>query len=337
MRKIYLRADGNSLIGLGHIYRLLALGEILKDDFRICFVTNSLEEFLLDAISQSVDELIQLDVDHSYLLPNERKKNDEVPFDITFEINKNDIVVTDGYWFGKTYQKAIKNCEAKLVCIDDLVDSTYYFSDVVINHAPGLLSNQFASESYTKFCLGIDYCILRKVFFEPIPLNKKKNAIFVGFGGSDYFDFSLKSLESLLSFSNFERIDILVTDYFSQNSMKKLSDFANTHPDKIKLHKNLSAETIKNILDECSHAIVSASTILFECYSRGLQCFTGYYAVNQKSIYDGFVKSEMAVGLGDLATYDFNLLEKSLSGSGSMALNTSLKSIHNLKNVFQAL
>ena len=41
MSQILFRVDGNSDIGLGHIYRTLALAEILKDRFDIEFVTKS--------------------------------------------------------------------------------------------------------------------------------------------------------------------------------------------------------------------------------------------------------------------------------------------------------
>ena len=38
-KKIIFRADGNSNIGLGHLYRLFALAEIYKDHYECVFVT----------------------------------------------------------------------------------------------------------------------------------------------------------------------------------------------------------------------------------------------------------------------------------------------------------
>jgi UDP-2,4-diacetamido-2,4,6-trideoxy-beta-L-altropyranose hydrolase len=37
-KKIILRVDGNSNMGLGHIYRGIALAEMLKDEFEVLFV-----------------------------------------------------------------------------------------------------------------------------------------------------------------------------------------------------------------------------------------------------------------------------------------------------------
>ena len=46
--KIYIRADGNSGIGLGHVIRSLALAEMLKEDFNCIFATR----FLTDHINE---------------------------------------------------------------------------------------------------------------------------------------------------------------------------------------------------------------------------------------------------------------------------------------------
>jgi len=40
MQKLIIRADGNKRIGLGHIYRALALGDMLKNDFDCHFATS---------------------------------------------------------------------------------------------------------------------------------------------------------------------------------------------------------------------------------------------------------------------------------------------------------
>ena len=46
-KKVVLRADGNSKIGLGHVYRLLALAEMLKEDFECVLAMNDTDDFVL--------------------------------------------------------------------------------------------------------------------------------------------------------------------------------------------------------------------------------------------------------------------------------------------------
>lgn len=51
-KKIYFRADGNSKIGLGHIYRVYSLIQILNYYFNCIFITKYNEKSLLDKFSQ---------------------------------------------------------------------------------------------------------------------------------------------------------------------------------------------------------------------------------------------------------------------------------------------
>ena len=68
----------------------------------------------------------------------------------------------------------------------------------------------------------------------------------------------------------------------------------------VHVQMNKNALEITDLLDKCTDAFVSASTVLFEAYARGLNCFAGHYSNNQKYIYSGFVKEDRAIGLGDL-------------------------------------
>ncbi len=45
LKKIIIRVDGNSQIGLGHIYRGIALAEMVKDNFDILFGTRKSSTF----------------------------------------------------------------------------------------------------------------------------------------------------------------------------------------------------------------------------------------------------------------------------------------------------
>jgi len=38
-KKIILRSDGTTTTGLGHLFRLIAIGDILEDEYEIVFLT----------------------------------------------------------------------------------------------------------------------------------------------------------------------------------------------------------------------------------------------------------------------------------------------------------
>src|SRR5205823_4199042 len=102
-------------------------------------------------------------------------------------LNPTDIVVLDGYNFNTEYQQAIKNKGCKLVVIDDL-HAWHQVADVVINHAEGITSPDYSAESYTQFCLGLDYVLLRKPFLQPKTSIRKITSVkkvFISMGAAD--------------------------------------------------------------------------------------------------------------------------------------------------------
>ena len=118
-KKLILRADGNSLIGFGHIYRLLALADILKDSYHLTFVCYATSNFIEQEIKKSCHELVVLEGGLPFKTPDEISTADELDFDLNDILTGDEIVVLDGYYFGLKYQQAIKLRKCKLGCIED--------------------------------------------------------------------------------------------------------------------------------------------------------------------------------------------------------------------------
>jgi spore coat polysaccharide biosynthesis predicted glycosyltransferase SpsG len=55
--RLVLRADGNSRIGLGHVMRLLALADILREQFGCVFVIQEPDAVLLTQLRESCSEV----------------------------------------------------------------------------------------------------------------------------------------------------------------------------------------------------------------------------------------------------------------------------------------
>jgi len=143
-RKIIFRADGGPNIGMGHFIRTLALAEMLKDDFYCIYVTKSPSAYQIIEIEKVCHERLDLPANKSH-------------FKVFLNILKGDeIVVLDNYFFTTEYQRAIKNKGCKLVCIDDLHDKEFV-ADLIINHTPGVLKNDYIAQPYTQLALGLDY------------------------------------------------------------------------------------------------------------------------------------------------------------------------------------
>ena len=320
-QRIILRADANEYIATGHVYRLLALAEILKPNYEVLFCTQTNNQQILDNINSQVHQLIQLTEQFEYCLPSDKEPDAEIPFDLQHILQKDDIVITDGYWFGKNYQQNIKVIGAKLIMIDDFANQ-YFYADALINHAPGLNQNLYKGENYTKYYLGLSYALIRKAFFEQAKTNhtKNSNAVFIAFGGSDPYGLSMKYTGYLLKHTSFD-IHLLSSNLFSPTLLTEINQLKQPFGQRLNIYNNLSANELILVLDKCNYAIVPSSTILYECLARGLKCITGYYTENQLFIYNGFVQEKYCIGLGDFRKHNEQTLNMVLNESDKNTLN----------------
>lgn len=299
MKKIILRADSSPEIGLGHLYRIISLAHILSDHFDCLIATNDISKIPEAELKKLVISVIQIAAGN-YSLPDEKANNEEVPFDMEEMLSGNEIVIIDGYWFGTEYQKRIKKKGCILVCIDDLCDKEY-FADLIINHAPGLTSESYHAQPYTKFALGPDYAILRPAFLKQakaLRTIKLSEGIFICFGGSDYLNLTKTVLQVVIDLNYFKKIDIVLGSSFVHK--KNLIEMAMGN-DAIKIHENLNEETMLETMLLSDLAIVPASSVLYEVMAAGCKSITGYYSLNQKLIYNGFVEKDAVFGCGDFS------------------------------------
>jgi spore coat polysaccharide biosynthesis predicted glycosyltransferase SpsG len=297
-QRIILRADGNATIGFGHVYRLLALADILKEKFYCFLAINKPDAFIKAQIIRAGVPIIEIDTDKTSFVPDQITSENQVVFDLQGLVNSTDILVVDGYQFGLKYQEGLEQTGCKQVYIDDMLAS-YPYADAVINHAPGIQTMN--NLTHTPLCLGLQYAILRKPFFEPIKLKAPDGRVaFISLGGSDYFGFTLHICQLLLATDYFNRIHVLCTTRFEERSLDQLKQLEEKFS--VTLHFDLGAQEIVSVMDTCTHAFVSASTVLIESYFRGLVCFAGYYSKNQLLIYNGFVQEKLALGMGDFNT-----------------------------------
>jgi UDP-2,4-diacetamido-2,4,6-trideoxy-beta-L-altropyranose hydrolase len=306
--KVLFRADGNNKIGLGHIYRCLALAKVIETKFDCLFAVANPEENVKKLITENGFCIIEL-TGVNYQLPDNMDEKFEIPFDLKNELFNIDVVVIDGYWFGEQYQKKIKNEKVKLVCIDDLANRHYY-ADVIINHAPDFDIYKYQTENYTKIYCGLEYLLIRPEFYMKTIQKVKNDAIFLSIGGVDHYGLTLRIASLLTIIIDKPIINIVVSSNFDKIQLQKLNDLKNKNKG-IEIFKDLTTERIINIIDIGKFAILSASTILMEVFTRNVFAATGFYSKNQEYTYYSMTKSNYAVGLGSfLEISDFVLKER---------------------------
>lgn len=295
MNKILLfRADGDNKTGLGHLYRLFALVEMLKEDYRFVFITKESSVVSVIPLSYTI-QIIPEEIDYSQeacWLANQ------------FEANKS-IVIADGYNFNGEYQKNIKREGFDLVYIDDLVKEHMY-ADCVINHSPEIEVSEYTKEDYTKLFLGTKFALLRPSFIQTAKIQKQKDLtmsnVFVCFGGADPLNLTQKVLNLLVKVQQVNQVNVLIgaannRDYHIQSSNKEVN-----------FYQNLNECELLELMQSCNCAIAPSSTILYELCCVKVPILSGYFVDNQIQIYNGFVKGQAIFGIGDFKAYSENEL-----------------------------
>ncbi|TVR16966.1 MAG: UDP-2,4-diacetamido-2,4,6-trideoxy-beta-L-altropyranose hydrolase [Balneolaceae bacterium] len=287
-RQLLIRADGDQQTGLGHLYRCISLAYMLQDDFVITFMMKYCPENILKEITADGFNARMITVDddfYSYL-------------------TSESVVVLDGYKFGLLHQQEIAMRKvAGIVCIDDMYDRKFA-CDLIINHAPGVKQGYYNADLTTKFALGPDYALLRPLFLEAASKKEsqtKSKELFICFGGSDPRDKTSLAVETALTATEFQRINVVAGAAYPYFDKLK-NRFSSS--DRVVLYQSLNQNNMLRLMEESSVAIVPSSGILFEVLAAGCKAISGVYVDNQKKVYAGFKELNAIVEAGDFSRSD---------------------------------
>lgn len=327
--RIVFRADGSSEIGMGHLYRLIALAEMLTPFFHSVFVSHISFPFLEKALSSLDIPFVKIKSVH-YNLPDAKKREDEVEFDINEIINSNDIVVLDGYWFGKQYQSQIIQRGCKLVLIDD-VYNVHPNANVIINHSPGAKKEKYNVSNSTKLCLGLDFVLLRSFFlnlarhqncFEVSAIDKH---VCVCFGGSDIKNFTFMAVNNLIRYNQvIGKISIIVgAGYKNLSTLQILSD------SRVSIYQDLTDFDFGELIKTADISICSPSTVIFEMLTTRAKIIAIPYAENQKEVFNFLVEAKSIIPLD---SFDKSSFDEAFSKACRSSDRLSLKLIDGLSS-----
>lgn len=279
--KVYLRGDGNSEIGLGHIYRLLAIHSFIKEEFNCTF--------LIHNPSNAVYELIKKQVSSVITLKERDFLNNQLSSEIVNLINATDILILDGYHFNDTYQSALKKLGCFIVYIDDLF-LHYKAAHAVINHCGGIQCSDYPERGSIKLYLGPKYALINELFLKKNVSRKFSKKLFICLGGADLNNYTIK-IFSKITLTEFEEIDIVVGASYSR--LATLQELAKPYKN-VRILFNLESSDIKKVMEDCSIAITSASTISYEYCSVGGLLYIIKTADNQEHIFNYLISENLA-------------------------------------------
>ncbi|PKV62708.1 UDP-2,4-diacetamido-2,4,6-trideoxy-beta-L-altropyranose hydrolase [Pontibacter ramchanderi] len=275
--RIIFRADGNSRIGLGHVTRSLALVHMLRREFECVFAIQSPDQALQERIWEVCDGII--------VLPPAEPDADRFVHELDAYVSDEEIVVLDGYTFGTDYQQNIKSRGAAVVCIDD-IHAYPFVADAVINQAGGVSPELYQVAPYTRLLLGPHYTLLRPAFLRAAKAARSIPEgdlhVLVSMGGADPDNHTLQALKMLQAIPAVKQIEIVVGSAYTH--LHELKQKLKDQP-LAKLHRDLSAESLRRLMAKCQAAITSASGISYEYAAVGGVLFVKQTADNQTSMH----------------------------------------------------
>lgn len=298
-KSILFRADGDSTIGLGHIYRCLSLIDMLKDDFNCFFILKSNDTSIIDII-KSYCKVI--------LLNDQESEVDQ----LSIIVNSNVIVVLDGYNFDINYQKKIKSGGAKLVVVDDYANNEY-FADVIINHGDSSVLKLYKTENKSKIYAGLNYLMLRKEFLHLASFGKSPKEIgtaYICFGGADPNDNTLKAIDACFISGVVGKVIVVTGAAYIHNGIEeRISKYKTLS---IIHKKNINSNEIIELLSQSQIAICPSSTVSLEVCCAKVGLLTGTVIENQKYIHKELVDLNCALSIGDFNTTTVDLISQKL-------------------------
>ena len=282
MNKLLFRADGNAQIGMGHVMRCLALADMLKGDFSMRFAIvepASAVSALIESAGLAVVTLSESEPQHELLN----------------QIQPDEIVVLDGYSFDESVQQLIRTRAKRLVLIDDLVKG-HQIADVVINHAGSVAVTDYDSDTYTRFCLGPHYALLRPEFlrlegFGQVPAD---GFIFVSLGGADPKSTSLTVLEAIRQVDAALPIHLVLGPFHPNRPA--IEAFGKQLPN-LTILQNLTAAQMVDELQQCGLAITACSTIAYEVCAINRPLIAVVTAENQDRIAQFLSEEKLALSV----------------------------------------
>ncbi|TAE82977.1 MAG: UDP-2,4-diacetamido-2,4,6-trideoxy-beta-L-altropyranose hydrolase [Bacteroidetes bacterium] len=324
MQHIVFRCDGNSNIGLGHIYRCLAAAEMLTHHFTCILVTKQVPIYLVSHIT-SVCKHIELTEEDEF---EQLKKL----------LSTNSIVVLDGYHFDETYQTNIKAIANKLLLITDF-ENPNHSADVIINHG---CMNENAYKGTLKpeatSYVGFKHLIIRKTFLDLAKqryLAPQDNSLFICMGGADPHNLTELVLGAALNCNFISSIDVVIGAAYTQKNRLEHFIHLSGKQDIINLNQNISGHEMAKCIGRSKMAICTSSSIALEacCVKTGL--ITGYMIDNQQAIHEQLVHEGCCLSIGDFRQVTPSVLEDALNSLNQTS--TLEKIILNQSRVFDGL
>lgn len=274
---LYIRADGNSQIGAGHLMRCLSIADAAakQEMVPVFLLADEQGRGLVEGRGYTCRIL---STDHTRMMEElpaltELLQRDPAPF-----------VLIDSYAADRTYLQAVSKL-SKTAYLDDF-GSEAYAVDLVINYniyAMRLSYDTLYAGTKVQLLLGSNYAPLRKDFEQvTYTVRDKVEHILITTGGADQYNVAGQLAEQLVqclasSTDLLPQIHIVSGPF--HGFLEQLRQLAAACP-AIRIHENVTE--MSELIRTCDLAISAAGSTLYELCAIGVPTIYFYFVKNQE-------------------------------------------------------
>lgn len=297
---VLIRADGNSIIGAGHIMRCLSIAEAVRE---------AGENVAFAVADETFRKLIENKGFSVYVLGTkytDMGSERNVILRILRETGAG-LCLIDSYFVTDEYLRMI-NGVSRTAYMDDMMDHAHPV-DLLINYNIYAEASRYEAVYHNaciqipELLIGTEFTPLRSEFHEVI-INEEPPAktIFVSSGGTDTEHVERMLLERIRDEK--ERFREYVFHFVVGGLNQDWEDIQTLAESLQNVELHRSVNNMKGLICQCSLAVSAAGSTLYELCRCGVPFITYVIADNQLQGADEFMKRGVAVSVGDVRTMD---------------------------------
>lgn len=313
---ILIRVDASVWIGSGHVMRCLVIADAMRElGWDVKFACLPQKGDMCDFISSRGYQVIKLIAPIVWKIPQStsdysawlQRDIEDDAFDTLKYLNKIDWLICDHYALDEKWQKIIRSYSiVKIIAIDDLVRK--HNAEIIIDQTLNRKESEYQSSNLV--LSGTNFALLNNNFKKLRNLAESRvyktnnPRILVSMGGVDLPNASLKVLNSLVEWNEFESITVLLSN--RSPNFTKIKEFS-------KLHKKIKhipfTSDIANLMLNHDIAVGAPGSTSWERACLGLPSIIIPLAENQADICYQLEKEGICLKL-NLSEVEVNLIKK---------------------------
>ena len=299
---LIIRADGNSVIGMGHVMRCLSIADAVKVEGIAPIFVTACEE-CIPMIEQRGFQARLLNIDYRDML-SELPQLEQILAEANDKIKKN-VILVDSYQVNEAYYRELGKL-AYVACLEDMGQP--YPVDLLINYNiyGERLAFKYEADSENKpqkTLLGASYMPLRQEFLSEIDysIKEKVTDVMITTGGSDPFFAAKAFMDAFLADKTLQEQRIryhIISGPFNSHAAE-LKEMYGKHTN-ITIYENV--KSMKEIMCKSDVVLTATGSTIYEVSALGVPMLVFYFAENQRQGAEEIERKTHVINCGDFST-----------------------------------